>query len=66
MTAHPEGSREGLRGCAGRTKRRGTERACAQTPIVTVDGRQWCYYHNPDRPRKFGQGYDHEERRRHA
>lgn len=48
----------GLRGCAGKTKRRGRERYCAQEPIVWDSaGRGWCYYHNPTKPRKLGQGY---------
>jgi hypothetical protein len=47
----------GLRGCSGRTKRRGRERFCAQLAIVYRDGQGYCYYHDPLRPRKFGEGY---------
>jgi len=57
-SAEEESFEVGLRGCAGRTKRRGRERPCAQTAIVTSsDGKPYCYYHDPDNPRKFGEPY---------
>lgn len=53
----------GIGGCCGRTKRRGTARWCAQKAIVTVKGMTYCYYHNPNAPKKFGEGYVTESRR---
>lgn len=47
----------GIRGCCGRTKRRGKERFCSQRAIVTRGRRSYCYYHDPENPKKFGQGY---------
>ena len=47
----------GIRGCCGKTKRRGRERYCAQMPICYIDGKGYCYYHNPRNPKKFGEGY---------
>ncbi len=48
----------GSRGCSAMTKRGGTERHCHQRAIhVGKDGREYCYYHNPEKPRKFGEGY---------
>lgn len=45
----------GKRGCAGTTKRRGKARLCAQPWIVVAaDGKQYCYYHDPEDPKKFG------------
>ena len=53
----------GIRGCCAMTKRGGKLRHCAQRAIYeTADGKTWCYYHNPKAPRKFGEGYGHEER----
>ena len=43
--------------CEARTKRRGKDRQCAQRSIVMVGGKQYCYYHNPSDPKKFGDGY---------
>jgi hypothetical protein len=46
--------------CEGRTKRRGVERRCAQKGIFTYQGKLYCWYHNPQSPKKFGEGYvDH-------
>lgn len=45
----------GHQGCAGQTKRRGVERPCAQPFIVIRDGKQYCYYHDPRNPKKFGE-----------
>ena len=47
----------GIRGCAGKTKRKGKERYCAQPTIIWRNGHRWCWYHNPDNPHKFGEGY---------
>ena len=53
----------GVRGCHARTKRLAhvsrrlnlpPERFCAQKAI---DGTGYCYYHQPDAPRVFGEGY---------
>ena len=58
MTDKPKAYRCGLRGCAAKTKRRGVERYCAQLAIVNgSDGKRYCWYHNPQAPKKFGQGY---------
>ena len=50
----------GIRGCSGRTNRRGVERYCAQEWVV-LDSKnsdyRYCYYHNPKDPKKFGEGY---------
>ncbi len=51
----------GLRGCCGvASRKRGPKRPCAQKAIVHLLGRQYCYYHNPLAPKKFGQGYGQE------
>lgn len=47
----------GIRGCCGKTKRRGKERYCAQLWITVYQGKQWCYYHDPRSPKKFGEPY---------
>ena len=47
----------GLRGCHGTTKRKGTLRPCAQKAIIWRGGVGFCYYHDPLRPKKFGEGY---------
>ncbi len=47
---------EGIRGCRGITKRRGRERLCAQPAIGG-----FCWYHNPERPHRFGDGYRADE-----
>ena len=47
----------GFRGCCGMTKRHGKLPPCAQKAIVQVDGKWYCYYHNPLLARKFGEGY---------
>jgi hypothetical protein len=52
---------EGIRGCRGITKRHGILRYCAQPAI---DGTNYCWYHNPDDPHKFGDGYYQIERDR--
>lgn len=44
----------GERGCKAKTSRRGKERYCAQREM---DGTGYCYYHQPDNPKKFGEGY---------
>lgn len=51
----------GARGCYGNTSRLGRLRKCAQQWTVTAgDGMNYCYYHDPDDPKKFGEGYcDH-------
>lgn len=55
----------GIRGCCVLVKTNGGLRYCAQTAIVTDEkGRGYCYYHNPEAPRKFGEGYGWEERER--
>lgn len=43
--------------CSATTKRRGTLRPCAQPAIVTRNGKWYCYYHDPEEPRRFGEGY---------
>jgi hypothetical protein len=54
----------GERGCCGLTDRRGHLRHCAQKAVTwDAAGRGWCYYHNPEKPRKFGQGYGWDEDR---
>lgn len=45
----------GERGCAAKTKRRGTERYCSQKAIVWRDGIGYCYYHDPRAPKVFGE-----------
>jgi len=50
----------GIRGCSGKTKRRGKERFCAQRAIYDYKGRGYCYYHHPLLPRKFGERYGSE------
>lgn len=47
----------GLRGCWGTTKRKGAHRFCAQKAIVWYGTEGYCYYHDPKRPKKFGEGY---------
>jgi len=62
---HPDGSlgamplgTTGARGCCAQTNRHGRVRPCAQKAITTTaDGRAWCYYHDPKKPRAFGEGY---------
>ncbi len=49
-------------GCCAMTKRKGTLRHCAQPAIVHRDGLPYCYYHDPENPRKFGDGYLAHER----
>jgi len=50
----------GKRGCSGTTHRRGVTRYCSQ-PAIYVESdrkgnlREWCYYHNPKKLRKFGE-----------
>lgn len=44
----------GIRGCRGKTHRRGTERFCAQWEM---DYSGYCYYHQPGNPKSFGDGY---------
>ena len=51
-----DASKCGQRGCCGKTKRRGVERYCAQPWTRFVRGKRWCYYHDPDAPKKFGEG----------
>jgi len=44
--------------CHGTTcKRRGSGR-CLQ-PVIMIDakGQGWCWYHNPEKPHAFGEGY---------
>jgi hypothetical protein len=45
----------GIRGCCGKTKRKGRLRFCAQLAVVTVNGKGYCYYHTPNNPKKFGE-----------
>ena len=55
----------GYRGCSQKIKRRfGVERRCAQEAIVTRNGKPYCYYHDPENPKKFGEGYNSEEIKR--
>ena len=51
----------GIRGCNGRTSRHGVKRFCAQEAIVWVGGKDYCFYHNPNKPHKFGEGYKKDE-----
>lgn len=47
--------------CAGVTNRRKAGsvkgRPCRQRAIFWVWGQWWCWYHNPDAPKKLGEGY---------
>ena len=47
--------------CSGTVnrKRGGVKKGdrCLQPPISFVNGKWYCYYHNPLDPKKFGQGY---------
>ena len=54
----------GIRGCEGMSKRHGVLRRCAQQWIVERGGKRYCWYHDPDRPHKFGEGYRDDEMRR--
>lgn len=48
----------GRHGCCGQTSRGGKVRMCSQPgKTSTSDGRTWCYYHHPDAPKRFGEGY---------
>ncbi len=47
----------GIRGYCGLTKRRETMRFCAQRLVVNRRGKNYCYYHDPENPKKFGEGY---------
>jgi hypothetical protein len=45
----------GIRGCCAKTSRKGIRRNCAQKAITIVDGKPYCFYHNPSNPHKFGE-----------
>ena len=47
----------GIRGCSALTRRKGQVRFCAQKAIVERNGKPYCFYHDPVRPMKYGQGY---------
>ncbi len=52
----------GFGGCCGATNRRrgkATRGRICQQPAITWDdqGNGWCYYHNPSKPKQFGEGY---------
>jgi hypothetical protein len=50
----------GRRGCAGFSDRhRGIghkPRICAQKAIIMRGGKPYCYYHDPENPKRFGEG----------
>ncbi len=54
----------GIRGCCAKVRSSVVGlRYCAQEAIVWDRfGRGYCYYHNPDEPHKFGEGYDEKRR----
>lgn len=45
----------GSRGCSAETTRHGKRRYCAQKWIVIRQGKQYCHYHDPENPHKFGE-----------
>jgi len=49
-------SDEWRRQCAATTTRRsGLKRRCGQISTFVANGKQWCFYHNPENPHKFGE-----------
>ena len=49
---------EGLR-CQGYAHQKRGGGQCRQLGTVAVDGRLYCYYHNPKDPKRFGEGRYH-------
>jgi hypothetical protein len=43
--------------CEGVAVGSGKHRQCAHYAVIKVNGKQYCYYHNPLNPKKFGEGY---------
>lgn len=38
-------------------KRRGGRKCLQRAIAMDKNGRRYCYYHDPEKPRRFGEGY---------
>ncbi len=48
----------GRGGCCARVHPKRGRGLCQQKAVMRdADGNGWCYYHRPDDPKKFGEGY---------